>query len=169
MCPPELPTEDRLEHAVVASLRARGLTLATAESFTGGQLAAALTRVPGASAVFPLGWVTYASAQKTAQLGVPTLLIESEGVVSDRVAAAMAEGARARAGTELGLSTTGCAGPEPLVEAGRERVPLGRCYIALARSGHTTQVRGFDFAPPRENVQRMGVQAALAVVLESLG
>lgn len=163
------PTEGRLEHAVVARLVARGLTLATAESFTGGQLAAALTGVPGASAVFPLGWVTYANEQKTAQLGVPALLIESEGVVSDHVAAAMADGALARAQTALALATTGCAGPAPLLQPGRESVPLGRCYIALARSGHQTQVRGFDFAPPRDNVQRSGVQAALALLLEALG
>jgi len=168
MCAHKPPTEGRLEHAVVALLDARSLTLATAESFTGGQLAAALTRVPGASGVFPLGWVTYASEQKTAQLGVSALLLEAEGVVSDQVAAAMAEGALNRAGTTMAVATTGCAGPEPLVDPGRGSVPLGRCYIALARSGHQTQVRGFDFAPPREHVQYMGVQAALALVLEEL-
>lgn len=164
----EPPTDGRLEHGVVQLLLDRRETLATAESFTGGQLAAALTSVAGASAVFPLGWVTYASEQKTTQLGVPALLIESRGVVSDQVAAAMAEGALARAGTSLALATTGWAGPAAPEQPGGESVSVGRCFIALARPGHQTQVRGFDFAPPRENVQRMGVQAALAMVLEAL-
>ena len=158
----------RLEHAVVALLRARGLQIATAESFTGGQLAAALTSVPGASQVFSIGWVPYAAAQKTAQLGVDAAILEAQGLVSDHVAAAMAEGALARSGADLALSTTGSAGPDPLEQAGHDPVPVGRIFVALARRGFQTQVRGYDFPPPRAHIQERGVHAALTLVLEAL-
>ena len=157
-----------LPAAVVGMLQAQGLTITTAESFTGGQLAAALTSVPGASRVFPVGWVTYAAEQKTAQLGVEQAVIEGAGLVSDHVAASMAEGALARSGAHLALSTTGSAGPDPLEQEGHEPVPVGRIYVALARQGFQTQARGFDFPPPRSNIQLCGVQAALALAMEAL-
>lgn len=158
----------RLEHAVVKLLASSGRSLATAESFTGGQLAAAITSVPGASRVFSIGWVTYAAAQKTAQLGVDAAIIDSQGLVSDQVAAAMAEGALRRSGGDLALSTTGSAGPDPLEQPGHAPVPVGRIYVGLARVGFQTQVRGYDFAPPRSHIQERGVHAALALALESL-
>jgi len=157
-----------LEHVVVGVLQSRGMRIATAESFTGGLLARLLTSVPGASRVFPMGWVTYAPEQKTRHLGVPADLIELEGVVSDRVAAAMAEGALERAGADVALATTGCAGPDSLEQAGHEPVPVGRVFLALAMVGHQTQVRGFDFAPPREHIQDMGAKAAFAMLLDAL-
>jgi len=155
------PPGGRIEHVVVAGLAARGWRVATAESITGGLIARMLTRVPGASRVYPLGWVTYASEQKTAQLGVPASLIAEHGVVSAQVARAMAEGAQARAGVEAALATTGTAGPDPLLQAGREPVPPGRVHLALACVGRETEVLDLTLPHPREMVQRLAAVRAL--------
>ena len=93
------------------ALRARGLMLATAESCTGGLIAGACTELSGSSDWFERGFVTYSNAAKTELLGVPAALIDALGAVSEPVARAMAEGVRARFGTDLGVSTTGFAGP----------------------------------------------------------
>ncbi len=97
--------------ACLAALRARGLTLVTAESCTGGLIAAALTAIAGSSDVVHGGFVTYANAAKTGMLGVDAGLIARVGAVSDAVAAAMAEGARARTGADVAVAVTGIAGP----------------------------------------------------------
>ena len=99
--------------AALAGARARGWTIATAESLTGGLVAAALTSVPGASDVFRGGVVAYARDAKEAALGVPTDTVESWGPVSEEVAVAMAEGARRLFGADVAVATTGAAGPEP--------------------------------------------------------
>ncbi len=164
----DAPEGGRIEHAVVAALAVRGWEVATAESVTGGLIARMLTRVPGASAVYPLGWVTYATAQKTAQLGVPEALLAEHGVVSAPVAAAMAQGARARAGVHAALATTGTAGPDPLVEAGREPVPPGRVYVALALQGQPTQGLELTLPHPREMVQRLAAVRALDLLRRAL-
>src|SRR3954464_3816091 len=98
---------------LLAALRARGQTLAVAESLTGGLLAAEFVAVPGASAVFRGGVVAYATDLKAALLGVPAPLLNSHGPVAPSVAAALAAGARERCGADWAAATTGVAGPDP--------------------------------------------------------
>jgi nicotinamide-nucleotide amidase len=113
--------------ALVATLTARADTLAVAESLTGGMLAASLTGVPGASAVFRGGVAAYATDVKTTLLDVPDEAVRSVGVVSAEVAEAMAHGARRRLGSTYALSTTGVAGPDP-----QEGKPVGTVFVAVA-------------------------------------
>ncbi|MGZ6752103.1 MAG: CinA family protein [Nocardioides sp.] len=108
-------------------LRERGATVATAESLTGGRLAALLTGVPGASATYLGGAVTYATALKVSLLGVPQELVTEHGVVSAACARAMAEGVRRLTGATYALSTTGVAGPD--LQEGR---PAGTVFVGLA-------------------------------------
>lgn len=120
--------DEALEEVVVNRLRALRRSVATAESCTGGLLAHRLTNVPGASEVFPAGYVTYANSAKTDSVGVPADLIAAHGAVSEPVARAMAEGAAARAGADFGLGITGIAGPG----GGTDDKPVGTVFIALA-------------------------------------
>ena len=120
-----------MAYAVVKNLEAAGLTLATAESCTGGLIAAALTGVPGASAAFRYGWVTYCNEAKERELGVPSSLIEEHGVVSEAVVAAMAQGAMRKAGADMAIAVSGNAGPT----AAEGEPPVGTVCIALARRG----------------------------------
>jgi nicotinamide-nucleotide amidase len=150
-----------LEGTLVAELRAAGLRLAVAESCTGGRLAGALTDVPGASAVFEAGFVTYANHIKSSVLGVPEELLRTHGAVSAQVAAAMARGARERAGADLGVSTTGVAGPD----GGSADKPVGLVIFGLATAdGAFTLTRRFP-AVGRERIRRYAVQQALALAL----
>ncbi|PUA79173.1 CinA family protein [Nocardioides currus] len=112
---------------LVARMSSLGITLATAESLTGGQLAAAVTAVPGASACFRGGVVAYATPVKVSVLGVPAEVVEAYGAVSAECAAAMATGARELLGATYGLATTGVAGPDP-----QEGHPAGHVWIACA-------------------------------------
>ncbi|MDR1042565.1 MAG: competence/damage-inducible protein A [Clostridiales Family XIII bacterium] len=105
-----------------------GLTLSSAESCTGGLFASSLIAYPGISDVFDRGYITYSNEAKTEELGVPASLIESHGAVSEEVAAAMAEGCRKAAGTDIGVSVTGVAGPG----GGTEAKPVGLAWMALA-------------------------------------
>lgn len=109
--------------------RAAGLTLATAESCTGGLIAAALTEVPGSSDVLERGFVTYSNRAKTEQLGVPEALIEEHGAVSEPVARAMAGGALDHSPADLAVAVTGVAGPG----GGSEEKPVGLVHIAAQR------------------------------------
>ena len=110
-----------------------------------------------------------ATAEKTAQLGVPAALITKEGVASAAVAAAMAEGARDAAGVEVGLSTTGVAGPDALLEPGRPVIPAGRFFVGLAVVGEPTRTVQVDRPLPRTEVQRRAVVAALDLLRRRLG
>ena len=121
-----------LEEVVVHELSRRKKTVATAESCTGGLLAARLTDIPGASDVFHMGAVTYVNEVKSMLLGVPEALLAEKGAVSAEVARAMAEGVRRKAGADFGLSITGVAGPEP-----SEGKPVGLIYLALAAQDGT--------------------------------
>lgn len=112
---------------LIGDLTARGATLATAESLTGGQLAALLTAVPGASACFVGGVVSYATSVKVSVLHVSEEIVAEHGVVSAQCAAAMAEGARELLGTTYALATTGVAGP-----TNQEGKPVGHVWIAGA-------------------------------------
>lgn len=119
---------------LVARFVAHKRTCATAESCTGGMVAAAITAIPGASAMFTHGFVTYANAAKTQMLGVPATMLAEHGAVSEPVARAMAEGARQRAGTDYAISTTGIAGPE----GGSPDKPVGTVWFGLAGPDGTT-------------------------------
>jgi nicotinamide-nucleotide amidase len=120
--------DDDLAAVVLARLRARGQTLAVAESCTGGGLGAALAAVPGASEVWLGGVIAYANAVKQQLLGVPAALLEQHGAVSDPVAQAMAEGVRRATGADWALAITGVAGPG----GGSDAKPVGLVHIAVA-------------------------------------
>jgi nicotinamide-nucleotide amidase len=111
--------------------RARGLKLATAESCTGGLIAAILTEVPGSSDVFERGFVTYSNEAKTEQLGVPAELIAKHGAVSQEIARAMAAGALKHSRAEIAVAVTGVAGPS----GGTTAKPVGLVHLASARRG----------------------------------
>ncbi len=117
--------------ALLATFRARGLKLATAESCTGGLIAAILTEVPGSSDVFERGFVTYSNEAKAEMLGVPPALIEKHGAVSEAVARAMAEGALKHSRADIAVSVTGVAGPG----GGTEAKPVGLVHFGAARHG----------------------------------
>lgn len=127
---------ETLEQQVIAALKARGLTLAAAESCTGGLAAKRLTDVPGASAVFLGGVVSYTNGVKERVLHVPHETLEAYSAVSEQTARAMAEGVRALAGADLGLSVTGVAGPDR-DDRGHA---VGTVYLALS-AGTGTQTR----------------------------
>jgi nicotinamide-nucleotide amidase len=146
-----------LEAIVVRLLTQRGATVAVAESCTGGLLANRFTNVPGASAVFLEGNVTYSNAAKTRTLGVPTELLDRVGAVSKEVALAMAEGARARAAATYALSTTGIAGPD----GGTPEKPVGTVFVGLASAGAPSQVEGLFFPTDRATFKQMVTQSAL--------
>lgn len=127
-----IPDCDRLvadAAELLAACRARGLTLATAESCTGGLIAALLTEAPGSSDAFERGFVTYSNAAKTETLGVPADVIERFGAVSEEVARAMAAGALQHSPADLSIAVTGVAGPG----GGTPRKPVGLVHITAAR------------------------------------
>jgi nicotinamide-nucleotide amidase len=148
---------ESLEAAIVRLLGDKHLTLATAESCTGGSLAGRITNVPGASDVFLAGYVTYANEAKKNTLGVPSELLAVHGAVSEPVAGAMAEGARRVSGAKFALSTTGIAGPG----GGTENKPVGTVYLGLASAGYPTVVRRCYFPLDRITFKHMTTSAAL--------
>ena len=135
------------------------LTVATAESCTGGLIAKRLSDIAGRSAVLACGAVTYQTPTKTAMLGVDPALIEAHTVVSAPVAAAMAEGALARFGTDLAIATTGYAGPG----GGTERDPVGTVYIAVATK-QGVQTRRLSLSPLRDRAYIRTVAATNALL-----
>lgn len=143
--------------------RARGRWLATAESCTGGMVAAALTELPGSSAHFAGGFVTYTNGLKRDLLGVPQALLDAHGAVSEPVARAMAEGARARTGADFAVSVSGIAGP-----GGSEFKPEGRVCFALAGPGGVAAETVEFGALGREKVRRAARDHALRMVLAAL-
>jgi nicotinamide-nucleotide amidase len=153
-----------LEEAVVKLLTARKQTLAIAESCTGGYLAHRITNVPGASAIFLGGCVTYSNEAKTAMLGVDPALIEKEGAVSKKVATAMAEGARVNANADFALATTGIAGPG----GGSEEKPVGTVFIALAARDRAVSVQKRFFPDDRPTFKELTAQAALEMLRRRL-
>jgi len=155
---------ESLEDVVVRLLTQRRQTLAVAESCTGGFLAHRITNVPGASAVFLAGYVTYANEAKEGLLGVDPRLISSHGAVSEDVARAMAEGARRQADATFALATTGIAGPG----GGTEEKPVGTVFVALAAEGAATQVGNFRFPDDRPTFKELTTQAALETLRRSL-
>ncbi|MBQ9989945.1 MAG: competence/damage-inducible protein A [Lachnospiraceae bacterium] len=150
--------EVTLEQAVAELVRERGWKLATAESCTGGMLAARLTRVPGVSAVFETGLVTYANETKSALLGVKEDTLSAFGAVSPETAREMAEGLAERGGAEVALSITGIAGPD----GGSADKPVGLVYIGC-RVKDKTVVKECRFGGSREKIRESSVAAALTL------
>lgn len=156
--------DQSLEEVVVKLMTQRKQTLAVAESCTGGFLAHRITNVPGASAVFLAGYVTYANEAKEGMLGVDPRLISAHGAVSENVARAMAEGARQRANSTFALATTGIAGPG----GGTDEKPVGTVFVALAVDCATTQVINRWFPDDRPTFKELATQAALDMLRRRL-
>ena len=148
-----------LEDLVVRELRARGEEVATAESCTGGLLAKRITDIPGSSAVFRTGVVTYANETKTRLVGVPEDMLAAHGAVSPQVARAMAEGVRERSGATYGIGVTGVAGPD----GGTREKPVGLVWVALATPGRTyvDALRQLGRYPGRDMVRQRSASHAL--------
>lgn len=154
----------RKARRVVALAKARGATLATAESCTGGLVAAALTAVDGSSAVLDRGFVTYSNAAKTEMLGVDADVIGRHGAVSEPVARQMAEGARRQAGVSLAVAITGIAGPG----GGSAEKPVGLVHFGAA-GAHGSEHRVERFGDlGREEVRRRAVLVALEMLEAAL-
>lgn len=152
-----------LEAAVGCRLRRLGLTLAVAESCTGGWIGQRITSVAGSSAYFLGGVVAYANEVKRRLLGVPARVLRAQGAVSQAAAAAMAAGVRRRCGADVGLAITGIAGPG----GGTPDKPVGLVYVAVA-DRRQTAVRAFRFRGGRAQVRRSGTETALRCLDEVL-
>lgn len=149
---------------LIALAKAQGLMIATAESCTGGGIAAALTDVAGSSAVLDRGFVTYSNRAKMEMLGVSAATLETVGAVSEEVAREMAEGALARSVADLTVSVTGIAGP-----GGSDFKPEGRVCFGLAQTGHPTVTETVEFgALGRAQVRAATVSHALALMIARL-
>ena len=138
------------------ALLAQQARVTAAESCTGGGIAEAITRIPGSSAWFEAGYVTYSNAQKTAQLGVPAELFASVGAVSREVVEAMARGAHQRSGARFSVAVSGIAGPD----GGTPDKPVGTVWLAWT-DGQQVHTQRFRFAGDRAAVRRQSVEAAL--------
>lgn len=149
---------------VVSALLSRGLTAATAESCTGGLLAAAFTDVPGVSGCFKGGVVSYANEIKENILGVPGDILRSVGAVSRECAAAMSSGVRSRFDVDFALSTTGIAGPG----GGTPEKPVGLVYISVA-SAQGVKVDRCLFSGSRNEIREAAVRHALLMLGRELG
>lgn len=152
-----------IEQTVVQTLKASGKKIAVAESCTGGLLANRITNVPGASEVFLGGFVSYDNEVKISALGVDPETLKAHGAVSREVAAQMAEGARARTGSDYALATTGIAGPG----GGTPEKPVGTVFIALAGHGETV-VQQHAIRSDRETFKTRAVQTALNLLQRSV-
>lgn len=151
------------ETLVAKNIMRHNLTLATAESCTGGLISHLLTNVSGSSSFFLGGVVAYSNDLKIKLVGVPVETIIQHGAVSEPVAAALAEGIRARTEADLGISVTGIAGPT----GGTPEKPVGTTYIGLAAAGGTW-VHHYQWDGDREAVKRQSAQAALQIILDHI-
>ena len=145
---------------LVATLLRKGQILATAESCTGGLIAAAITDVAGSSAVFDRGFVTYSNAAKTEMLDVPAKLIETWGAVSEQVAQSMAQGAIMHSAATIAISTTGIAGPT----GGSEIKPVGLVYFAVAQQRGKSTIEHKIFSGDRDQVRIQARDHALQML-----
>jgi nicotinamide-nucleotide amidase len=147
--------------SILQRARAQNLKIATAESCTGGLVAALFTEIPGSSATFERGFVVYSNAAKHDMLGVPAELIETHGAVSAQTACAMAEGALAHSQADIAIAITGVAGPG----GGSAEKPVGLVHFASARAGAPTmpvEMRYGDMG--RANVRRAALESALDLI-----
>ena len=154
---------DTMESVVGRLLTERGLSVATAESCTGGLIAERMTDVPGSSAYFLGGIVAYSNAAKASLLGVSEAVLESDGAVSEPVVRAMAEGARARFGSDFGVATSGISGPD----GGTAEKPVGLVWIALS-TGEGTHSDSFVFPVDRSRHRSLTAQVALDWIRRSI-
>ena len=151
--------------SVLDAARAAHQRIATAESCTGGLIAANLTEIAGSSDVFERGFVTYSNPSKTELLGVPADLIVQSGAVSESVARAMAEGALTHARVDIAVAVTGIAGPG----GGSADKPVGLVFIGAAKVGDPTIVERHVFPGDRAEIRRATVQRALELLLNLAG
>jgi nicotinamide-nucleotide amidase len=154
---------DELVEALATLLRRRGATLATAESCTGGLIAAACTELAGSSDWFERGFVTYSNAAKTELLGVDPALIRSEGAVSEAVACAMAEGALARSPASCAVAVTGIAGPGGATPG----KPVGTVWLAVALRGAPARAERLQLDGDRTAIRMQTVRCALERLLSA--
>lgn len=162
----DIPVEIAVFNAetLLDKARAKRMTLATAESCTGGLIAGAITEIPGSSDVFDRGFVTYSNDAKQQMLGVQGETLEAFGAVSEQVAAEMANGAISHSQADLAVSVTGIAGP-----GGSEHKPEGRVCFGLARRGHRTVTKTVEFGPiGRIAVRQSTVNHALDLLIGGL-
>jgi nicotinamide-nucleotide amidase len=162
MFPPEIQARAR---EVIDKARERGLMVATAESCTGGLVAAALTDVAGSSAVVERGFVTYSNAAKSELLGVPADRIDAHGAVSESVALAMAQGALDRSAAQVSVAVTGIAGPG----GGSPDKPVGLVHFAAAGPAGLVHVEHRFGDLGREAVRLESVRVALGLLLDRIG
>ncbi len=161
---------DRIEAIIGERLTARNETVAVAESLTGGRVASRLIGVPGASAYVDRAVVAYSNQSKQQLLAVPREVLDADGAVSERVAAAMARGVRDTAGTTWGVSTTGIAGPT----GGTAEKPVGLVYCGVAYAGPWESERSFVrtdrcvFAGSRTEITEQSVTRALQFLYETI-
>ncbi|MBE9606421.1 CinA family protein [Acetobacteraceae bacterium H6797] len=145
-------------------LQAANLTLATAESCTGGLIGAVVTAIPGSSATLLAGYITYSNDAKMRMLGVPEGVIASVGAVSDDCARHMAAGALRASGADLAIACTGIAGPG----GGSTEKPVGLVYIGLARKGAAPAAYRFVFPGNRDDIRAATVAAAFQILNETV-
>lgn len=153
-----------LAQAVGGALKARSLTLVTAESCTGGGVSAAVTMVPGSSAWFDRGFVTYSNSAKREMLGVAVTTLDSRGAVSEQTAAEMVQGALSHSRADVAVAVSGIAGPD----GGTADKPVGTVCFAWAARGAATRAQTRHFAGDREAVRVRAVACALEGVLALL-
>ncbi|GAB2708712.1 CinA family protein [Arthrobacter bambusae] len=154
---------DEVAASAVALAIERGITVATAESLTAGMVAATLADTPGASGMLQGGVVAYQNAVKAGILGVSEELLAALGSVDAEVAAAMADGARRACGADVGISTTGVAGPLP-----HDGKPVGTVFIGVATPGGAA-AHSYSFSGDRPSIRAQATEAALERLLECLG
>lgn len=155
--------KETLQSVLVQKLKAKEKSVSFAESCTGGMMAQKFTDVSGASEVFQSGWVVYHESSKTKELGVDESLISNYGVVSEEVAAALAEGARLKSGSDFALSSTGWAGPD----GGDEKHGVGTIFVALS-SEKGTIVKKLKFGKNRTRNREMATDAAFMLLIKEI-
>jgi nicotinamide-nucleotide amidase len=160
-----LPDTTLIEaESLLAACRSQGISLATAESCTGGLIAAALTAIAGSSDVVDRGFVTYSNGAKNEMIGVPIPLIETRGAVSEEVARAMAEGALARSRATIAVSVTGVAGPG----GGSAEKPVGLVCFGLARTGNQVLSERHIFPGDRGEIRAAAVAHVFKMIRSAL-
>lgn len=149
---------------VVARLRQAGQTIATCESLTGGLVGATLTEVPGSSAVFRGGLITYATDLKDTLAGVPSEILTRDGAVAASTCAAMAVGARERCQADWAVAVTGVAGPDP-----QEGHPAGTVWVGIASPDGAVQTELLQLVGDRRQIRHLTTSAVLNKLLGALG
>ena len=158
-----LEAEKTLEESVVDMLRDQELTLALAESCTGGAIAARIVNVPGASQVFTHGFVTYSNRAKRKCLGVKKSTLKTEGAVSAKCAKEMAKGGCTNSDADICLSVTGLAGPD----GGTKETPVGTVFMGCCYNGQTI-TKEFHFTGNRTKIRQQAVASALVLLRECM-